>query len=297
MKKYKRLLVGLEGNNTDAIIMGHISRIKDSLGVKRIIFVHILKELNRLDNFYAKGQMLSYENIRMRIIQDIERSFKQLNDLDYEIMVKHGNPEIEIPRIIREENIDLLAMGKKPKPGMTHLFSQLLDSAKCSILIIPKISNELNNPELSPIDFLSNSNQAIKMAHYYKRLGLRGKNLSYTTSAYDSQHLRNNMYEVRSSRDNEVKTNYSRSIQPEDIIAKCAIILAKRDSFARKVLNYSLKKGANLIMFGYKGSNQLASFLFAGIAVKLAEVSYKLPVLIDKKRRMKNDALVAFISF
>ena len=297
MRKYKRLLVGLEGNDTDAIILGQISRIKDSLGIKRILFVHILNELNWIDNFYAKGQMLSNENIRMRIIQDIERSFKQLDDLDYEIMVKHGNPEIEIPRIISEEKIDLLAMGKKPKPGMTHLFSQLLDSAKCSILIIPKISNESSNPELNPIDFLSNSNQAIKMAHYYQRLGLSGKTLSYSTSAYYSQYLRDNMCKVRSSAINEVKTDYSRSIQPEDIIAKCAIILAKRESFARKVLNYSLKKGANLIMFGYKGSNQLASFLFAGIAVKLAEVSYKLPILIDKKRRMKNDALVAFISF
>ncbi len=297
MKKYKRLLVGLEGNDTDAIILGHISRIKDSLGVKRILFVHILNELNWIDDFYANGLMLSNENLRIRIIRDVERSFQELMDLDYDIMVEDGNPELEIPRIIREEEIDLLVLGRKPKPGMSNLFSQLLDTAKCSVLVIPKLSKEAITKDLNAMDFISNSKQAINMVHYFKRLGLSRKNLSYLSDAYDSQDLKMHMSNTRSSAINATETDYSRRVQPEDIIAKCAIILAKRESLARKILNYSISKGANLIMFGYKGTNQLASFLFAGIAIKLAEISHRLPILIDKRSRMKNDSLVALISF
>jgi hypothetical protein len=43
------------------------------------------------------------------MLQELEQSFLKFEDLEYEIIVKNGNPELEIPRLIIEKGIDLLA--------------------------------------------------------------------------------------------------------------------------------------------------------------------------------------------
>ena len=294
MKKYKKILVGLDGQNSDSITIGHIARIKDTLGVQKIYFVHISRDLDVIDHFYAKRLVLTRENKRKQIVREMEQAFLKLEDLDYEIIVKGGNPEIDIPRMVSENGIDLLVLGRKPKPGMTHLLRQLTDTAKCSVLIVPKMGMTACN--LAPIDFSRSPKQAIKMACYFRRLGIN-KKISYSSPKSSSLHSRSyKSAEGLSEVKGQNSKNYSKKIVPEDLIANCAIILEKRENLARKIMSYSLSKGANLIMIGCKGTNQLASFLFGSIAIKLAEISYRLPILIDKKRRVNTDTLEAFIT-
>ena len=289
------MLVGLEGKNRDNVIVGHIANIKDTLGVQKIYFVHISRDLKVIDNFYAKRLVINCENKRKQMILEMEQSLLKLGDQDYEILVKDGNPELEIPRIVSEKGIDLLVLGRRPRPGMTHLLRQLTDTAKCSVLIVPKMLG-MKSGNLAPIDFSCSSKQAINMAYYFKRLGIKKKG-TYSYSKRLSFHSRSNRSVAGHS---EVKgqniTDYSKKIVPEHLIASCAIILEKRENLARKIINYSLSKGANIIMIGCRGTNQLASFLSGSIAIKLAEISYRLPVLIDKKRRLNTDTLEAFIS-
>lgn len=280
MKKYKTVLVCLEGHHSDSIIIGHVEGIRDTLGVQKIYVLHI------------SG---TSENKSRYIRQEVEQSFLKLEDVDYEIIVKDGNPELEIPRIASEKEIDLLVVGRKPRPGMTHLLRQLTDTAKCSVLIVPKIMG-MKTCKLAPIDFARGTKQAVNMAYFFKRLGIN-KKISYSYQKRRFLHSRSHhSVEEQPKVKGQNITDYSKKIMPEDLIANCAIILEKRENLARKIMSYSLNKGANLIMIGCKGTNQLASFLFGSIAIKLAEISYRLPILIDKKRRVKTDTLEAFIS-
>jgi len=300
MKKYKRILVGLDNKSTDVNLLEYVSAMIDYLGIQKIFFIHI----SRRSKFYSNPE-LHYANLlfpgnkknRAIMTSKLQQAFKDFHDLDYSIIIKDGNPELEIPRILKEQDIDLLVLGRKPRPGMTHLLRQLADTAKCSVLIVPKRSRNLKNEDLKPINFFSSPRQAINMAYYYKRLGSRKNSLLHSSSTYYSSQLnRHQSLEGHSEHKDQNIVSSSHIIMPEDLIANCAIILAKQENLARKIFDYSLSKGANLIMFGYRGSNQLASFLFGSIAMKLAEISYRFPILIDKKSQMKNDTLEAFIS-
>jgi len=280
MKKYKTALVGLEGQHSDSITLGHMAGIRDILGVQKIYVVHITK---------------IGENQKRHITREMEQLLLKFDGPDFEMIVKDGNPELEIPRIVIEKGIDLLVLGREPKPGMTHLLRQLTDTAKCSVLIVPKIL-AMKNCHLTPIDFSCNSKQAIKMAYYFKHPG-SGKKISYSYPKRRPLHSRSyRPVEGHSKATGQNMTEKKKKIVPEDLIANCAIILEKRENLARKIISYSLNKGANLIMIGCKGTNQLASFLFGSIAIKIAEISFRLPILIEKKRRVDTETLEAFIS-
>lgn len=283
-------MVGLENKSTDRYLIAYLIDLIEYFGIQKIFFMHISGRSRHHSNpelNYVNQLIPGNKNNDILVINNLQQAFKDFDDLEYDFIVKDGNPEIEIPRIIREREIDLLILGRKPRPGMTHLLRQLTDTAKCSVLIVPKIMRRKISRNFAPIDFFSSPKQAINMAYYLKRLGLNRKISSY----YHSSQLRKNKSIKEENRSSKFK-----SIVPEDLIANCAIILSKRDNLAKQIFDYSLKKGANLIMIGSRGSNQLASFLFGSIAMKLAEFSYRLPILIDKKRRVNNDTLEAFIS-
>lgn len=300
MKKYKRVLVGLDNKSSDLNLLGYLTSIIDYLGIQKIFFIHI----SRKSKFYKNPELQYADHLisgnkknEYLLKEDLQKVFKDFDDLEYNIVEKEGNPEVEIPRIIREQDVDLLVLGRKPRPGMTHLLRQLADTAKCSVLIVPKRLRNLKNEDLNPINFFSSPKQAINMVYYYKLLGLNKKISPDSFANYYSSRLRHDKSnEAQSQNKDRSIGNRSKSIIPEDLIAHCANIFAKRENLARKIFEYSLSKGANLIMIGGRGSNQLASFLFGSIAIKLAEISYRLPILIDKKRRVNNDTLEAFIT-
>lgn len=293
-------MVGLDNKSTDVNLLEYVVSMIDYLGIQKIFFIHI----SRRSKFYSNPE-LHYSNLlfpgnrknRAIMASKLQEACKDFHDLNYDIIIKDGNPELEIPRIIKEQDIDLLVLGRKPRPGMTHLLRQLTDTAKCSVLIVPKRIRNLKNVALKPINFFSSPRQAINMAYYYKRLGSRKKSLSHSSSTdYSSQINKHQSFERHLENNEHKAVKGSQFMMPEDLIANCAIILAKQENLARKIFDYSLSNGANLIMFGFRGSNQLASFLFGSLAIKLAEISYRFPILIDKKSQMKNDTLEALIS-
>ena len=112
------------------------------------------------------------------------------------------------------------------------------------------------------------------MAYYFKQLGIKEKDLNSYPKDSSSHSASHTILEGHSEANRQNSTIYSKKIVPEDLITNCAIILEKRENPARKIVSYSLTKGANNIMFGCRGTNQLASFLFGSIAMKLAEISY-----------------------
>ena len=84
-----------------------------------------------------------------------------------------------------------------------------------------------------------------------------------------------------------------RSIIPTGMENEVDIILDKEDNMAKKIFNYSLRKGVDLIMLGSKGRTKIASFLMGSVAAKLVEMSYNLPILIDKRKGYNLDVIGA----
>ena len=289
--------MGLDGKSSDAIILQHISKIKDTFEIQKIYFVHIAEDLNPPKSsklLYAEHLAPIDENIRKILIQDLEEEFKNLNDLEYEIIVKDGNPGEELIQLIEMKQIDLLVLGRKPKPGITYFSRQLASQAPCSVIFVPKSGHREYKKILVPMDFSSNAKQVLEKA------------ISYQDEHESTEIIPVHFYSIPSGYSKTGKSygEYSeimrknaerkfKDLTPITKGKKINLILDKKENLAKKIFNYSLRKGADLIMIGSRGRTKIASYLYGSVAAKLVEMSYHLPILIDKRKGHNMNALKA----
>lgn len=290
-------MVGLDGKSSDTTILNHIERIKDAFNIQKIYFVHIAEDLclpESSELLYSEHIAPMDENIRKVLIDDLEAAFKTLDDLKYEIIVKDGDPSTELLKLIDIKQIDLLVLGRKPKPGITYFSRQLASRAPCSVIFVPKSGHGEYRKILVPMDFTSTSKKALELAFTYQNDNEKTdvfpvhfysvpKGYSKTGKSFDEF----------SSIMKENAKNKFKDLLPRHLNKKFNLVLDKEENTAKNIFNYSLRKGADLIMIGSKGRTKIASFLSGSVAAKLVEMSYHLPILIDKRKGYNLDAMGA----
>jgi len=298
MKKFKRIMVGLDGKSTDQIILDYIEKMKLDFDLHKIYFVHITEDLNlpKSDELLYSEQLAPKdESIHKILITDLESAFTNLEEMDYEVIVKDGDPSEELLKLINIKQIDLLVLGRKPKPGITYFSRQLASRAPCSVVFVPKSEACEFRKILVPLDFSRTSRHALEVAFTYKNAHNETELVPVHFYSVPSGYSKTgkSFEQFASILKKNIKRKFKRLI-PGYQQGKFDIILDKEENIAKKIFDYSLRKKADLIMIGSKGRTKIASFLSGSVAAKLVEISYHLPVLIDKK---KGSILGAFGAF
>ncbi len=95
----------------------------------------------------------------------VEKYWKGPSETEKIHKIIEGNPLTEIIRLTREENIDLILVGrKKEKEVWGKLPLHLTRKAPCSVLIIPEGSSTRITNILVPVDFSDDSRAALEVA-------------------------------------------------------------------------------------------------------------------------------------
>lgn len=297
MKRFKRIMVGLDGKSTDLTILGHIDKIKNAFGIQKIYFVHIAESLQMKDNsemIYAEHLAPKDESIARLIEEDLSLTISNLASLDHEIIVKEGFAADQLLKLLKEKQIDLLVLGRKPKPGITYFSRLMANQSPCSIIFVPKSGHSQYKKILVPMDFNEQSGKALEDAFIYKK--------DHDSTEIIPVHF----YQVPAGYS---KTGHSFKSAASNIRKKVAerlrlftkdssreafhVVLNEKDNIAKKIFDFSLRKGADLIMIGSRGRTRIASFLKGSVAAKVVEMTYHLPVLIDKTGHKNMDAASA----
>ena len=288
MKKFKRIMVGFDGTSSDTTILNYIEKIKDAFDVQKMYFVHIAEDLNIPQNsevLYSEQLAPKDESIRKIIVNDLESAFKKLDGLEYEIIVRDGNPADEILKLIDIKQIDLLVLGRKAKPGITYFSRKLASQAPCSVIFVPKSDTQDLKKIMVPLDFSSTSRHALEVALKYKnddnKIEIIPVHFYSVPTGYSKSGK--SFTEFSAIMENNVKGKF-RGLVPSAQLKTFDFILDKKDNIAKKIFDYALRKKVDLIMIGSKGRTKIASFLAGSTAAKLVEMSAHLPVLIDKKK-------------
>jgi len=165
MKQFNKVLVGLDLSEMDNILIEKTSKLVTALGIDKIYFVHVEKDLSLPDDI-AKAYPDLLAPVDEAIKKNIHTKVKEWvpESVEVDISVKEGNPMETILRWAKIKNIDLLIMGRKIElDGQGTLAKNLAQKAPCSVLFLTE-DLKIRDLEhiLVPMDFSEHSYLTLK---------------------------------------------------------------------------------------------------------------------------------------
>ena len=168
----KTLLIGLDLSDLDKTLIDYTSVVANTNDSEKIIFVSIIKDFNLPDDLRERFPDLERGALKERK-EKIEEKLDQLLDKKYrercEVLVYTGSVTKRILRLVEDFDVDLIILGKRKKvPGRASnsgiLIQRLARRSNCSLLIVPEGCKPKIKRLLVPIDFKTESKNALEEA-------------------------------------------------------------------------------------------------------------------------------------
>jgi nucleotide-binding universal stress UspA family protein len=169
MYRYKHLLVTLsltDKGESSIRYAGLISRLARS---EKVTFVHVASSLDdipkELRSQFPDIVQPSGELGKKRMEELVSKYFPADHKTTIDYKVLEGSPLIELLRIAKEDDTDLVIMAKRPEPIDTGaLPEKVIRRVPCSVLLVPEGAKASFSNILVPTDFSENSTDAMDVA-------------------------------------------------------------------------------------------------------------------------------------
>lgn len=289
MKEFNKVLVGLDLTEMDQILIEKTSKMVTALGIDKIYFVHVQKDLSLPEDVIKTyPDLLSPidEAIKKDILSKVKEWVPESVEID--VSVKEGNPMETILRWAKIKNIDLLIMGRKIElDGQGTLAKNLAQKAPCSVLFLTE-DLKIRDLEhiLVPMDF---SEHTYLTLSFVERLS---HNFSAKISCIHLYEVPTGYYKTGKSYSefSEIMEKNARK-EYETFLAKhklpnydCQFILKEDDPAANYILAAAKSHQVDMIVMGSRGRTGSAAFLLGSVAEKLIQINNQTPMLILKKK-------------
>lgn len=289
MKQFRKVLVGLDLTEMDKILIEKTSKLINALGIDKIYFVHVDKDLS-LPNDVAKAYPDLLAPVDEAIIDNVAILVKEWipASVEVDISVKEGNPMETILRWAKIKNIDLVIMGRKTVlEGHGTLSKNLAQKAPCSVLFL---TENLKFRELEqilvPIDFSEHTHLTLQ---FVERLAT---SFNASINCLHIYEVPKGYYKTGKSYDEfarimleNAKKEYDTFIQKYKLDKyECQFVLKEDDPAANYILAASKSSHTDLIIMGSRGRTDPAAFLLGSVAEKLIQINNETPMLILKRK-------------
>ncbi|MCH7408031.1 universal stress protein [Belliella sp. DSM 111904] len=290
MTGFQKVLIGMDLSEMDAILLKKISGLVKPLGIEKIYFVHVSKDLSIPESIKKKFPDL-VAPVDEGIKSEINTTIKEANfddAIDREILVIEGSPFESFIRQAKIKDVDLIIMGRKDElPGSGSLAKNMAQKAPCSVLFITESGEELAIDRiLLPMDFSSHSVLCVKLAEKLsqqagsKLLGLHLFDIPIGYYKTGKSHAE--FAEIMSK---NVQKDFEHFIKKHELKPfVCEAILKENGNDGRHILKIAKEKKTNLILLGSRGRTNSAAILLGSTAEKLVHVNNEVPMLIYKKK-------------
>ncbi|WP_209329858.1 universal stress protein [Lunatimonas salinarum] len=289
MKQFAKVMVGLDLTKMDETLLSNIKIWSPILGIEKIYFVHVSKDLSIPEDLSK-----NYPNLLAPVDETIVRGIKhELNEFsfdpsEYEILVKEGSPMETVLRWCKIKDVDLLVMGRKKQlEGSGSLARNLAQKAPTSVLFIPEgFGTDHPSKLLVPLDFSDYSHITVDLAmklatkihasvaccHLYEVPA------GYSKTGKSYEDFKGIMLDNAKKDFAKFMAKYQFGNLP------CDFILQEKDSEARYIIDYGKSLGADMVIIGSRGRTHSAAMLLGSVAEKLIQLNTEVPTLILKKK-------------
>lgn len=287
---YEVAMVGFDLTEMDDRIIGYLSILLQTIPLKRILYVHIAKELELPKEVTDKYPAL-LAPLDDYIADSISRKIAHLfegNKIVHDVIVQEGPPLETFLRLSKIKNVDLVIFGrKKSLKGSGLLAGHVVRKSPASILFVTEQFNPTIKNVLVPIDFSKHSvislNLVLKMkehagvnihfSHLYNvpiRFYKTGKTHEEFAEIMKG-HAMNDMNQFL--RENNVKDDYS-----------CEYILSDDQPKANLIYEHAHDSEMDMILMGSRGRTTSSALLIGSIVEKVLLLDSDIPILVVKDR-------------
>jgi nucleotide-binding universal stress UspA family protein len=289
MKKFKKVLVGLDLSPMDEILIKKTAKLVHLLEMEMVYFVHVADDLTISEEIKKSYPGLSTsgdEEIEKEITAKIHQlGFPQ--DAGFEVEAKEGNPLETILRWSKIKDVDLIVLGRKhDMKGSGSLAKRIAHKSPCSVLFLTEdVGDSFLTPIMVPIDFsfysmlaldlakeISQDMNDVKCYHVYEV----PSGYSKTGKSYE---------EFRTIMLHNAKEDYQKFIAKNNLPEyDCNLILREKGNRAVNLIHHAKKDYVGLIVIGSRGRTDSAALLIGSVAEKLITLNNEIPMLILKKK-------------
>ena len=290
MYRFKKILVGLGNNEHDVVVLryaGWLSRMAKS---QKMILFHAIERPDTsscLPSEYAECFEPPDPLSREKMEGLARKSLNGYPEMVQECLVVKGDPFGEIIQKVREEDIDVVILGRKTgRESNRNLALKMARKAPCSVWVIPEGAEGSIRNVLAPLDYSENSKDAMEIAlSVASAANLGALSALHVFKVPIGYHKSGKTYEefakiMRKNARDEFK-EFQKGMDLKGI--KVTPLFALNDNPAKAIQGVAKRKKADLIVIGAKGRSFAALVLLGSVTEKLIETTH-LPILAVKKK-------------
>lgn len=288
--RYAVAMVGLDLSEMDDRVLEYVDRLNRSLPFQKIIFVHITTEQDLPDELLEKFPSLAIpldEGITIGIERKVAPLFEN-SETSYGIIIKQGSPLESFLKISKDNNADLIILGRKKNlEGSGLLSGHIVRKSPASILFVTETFGPAIKDILLPVDFSRHSAIAYLLAQDFKSQAQSRIRFSHIYSVPLGYYKTGKTYDefaeiMKSHATKDMAAFMQKHDIKEDLL--CEYLLAGKGSKAQLIYDHALETGADLILIGSRGRTATSALLIGSIVEKLLQIDVDIPILVVKDK-------------
>ncbi|MFP4094938.1 MAG: universal stress protein [Cyclobacteriaceae bacterium] len=307
--------IALDFGPADHTLLEYVKLLANILEPKKIDLIHVEPALD-----IPPGLDSELPDLREKHIEFLRNKLEKLVDehltgvaTQIDCKVYEGHPFNEMLRHSRDQETDLLIMGKKASGGQGLIVRKMARKGPCSLLVVPETASARISHILIPIDFSEYAHECVIKAtnlcrkipgssmtiqHVYNSADLY-LNRMHETSFEVEEHLQQKAtLNVKLKQYHEEKIReFVEQYDLNDIFfqTKLSPQTAIQGSVSKLIMRDAQKLNADLIIMGAKGQNSPLAVLMGNVAEKVNRLDKKIPLLILKKKGENKSLLQALL--
>lgn len=294
MYKLDKILIGLDQSDMDVDLVKAAAYICNVSDTKEIYFINVIRDFSMPDELLQEFPDLlkkGIEDRRAAMEQVISDHFECKKEPKIHYIVEKAQPTKAFMKLIEEEDIDLVLVGRKrDKKGGGIVIHRLARRAGCSLLIVPQGVKESIRTVLVPIDFSDYSlcamDQAISVASNSSgSVKIIAQNVYQVPSGY---HYTGKSYEefaeVMKANAQKSYRKFIKNINTKGQNIEEIYSLDKGEDVIKLIYNTAKKMNADGIILGAKGRSATTALFIGSTAEKLINVDVDIPVMVVRPK-------------
>ncbi|CAD5276427.1 MULTISPECIES: universal stress protein [unclassified Imperialibacter] len=290
MHNFHKILVGLDLTDIDEQLIKAASFITTAFKSKEIYFYNVIRDFSVPEELIKEFPTVVEQLIvdrKHEMENKVNQYYSFPDGIKVNFLVKQGQPTKKIMKFADEKKIDLIMVGRKPKPKSGGIIiNRLARRAGCSLLIVPKEYDHALEKLFVPIDFSDYSLDAMQQAVAIARSNTKpvkiiAQNVYNVPQGY---HYTGKSYkEFAAIMKANAEKNYEKfikQIDTEGIDIEPIYSLDKHDDVMGTIFAVAKKSLADIIIIGAKGRSATAALFIGTNAEKLVQIDSKIPILV-----------------
>lgn len=275
MQHLNTFLVCLDSTAIDEQLIKYSSMFAEIAECKKVFFVHIAQK-----NLSGKIKQFFEEKIAEHFTASCET----------EVQIQQGSNAVQVLSWTGLEGIDMILLGIKSKKESSGVHAaEIINSAKCSVLLVPRTAEVKLEKVILPLDFSGTSLPALEFAK-----GINAKNgaevflhhvyfvptgYTHTGKTYDE------MAEIMKKNKLREYEQFKREHKIDDAKTELIFELDDDENPSDNICEMAKERNVDLIMVASRGRTRLASMLKHSTAASLINYDRDLACLVVKEKK------------